>query len=269
MQFRRHATRALVALLLTSIGFIATSAQPARAVWADGADLIYRSAHTLDEGEFEVGIFSPLQYGINDQIQISLHPILLLVLTPHASLRWRVLPEGALTLALDLTATWSFLNEEDVYQRRIDGESCDECGFPGSAQLTTTLSWEVNDHITWSVGGGVGMDLLDVSPLRGLIELHTSVIWRIDTENLLMAHANISVHPWHEQATSREQFQVMYAHAWGFIHLGLGVAFGKFVFVEANGSLRDLPGTSGAKVVYEGDQHALPIYPVVDLWIRL
>lgn len=269
MRSKFHTTRALVALILTSLGLLATSAQPARAVWADGADLIYRSAHTLDEGEFEVGIFSPLQYGISDQIQISMHPILLLVLTPHASLRWRVLPEGALTLALDLTATWSFLNEEDIYQRRSDDSSCSDCGFPGSTQLTTTLSWEINNQVTWSVGGGVGMDLLDIEPLRGLIELHTSLIWRIDTENLLMAHANINIHPWHREATSREQIQVMYAHAWGFIHLGVGLAFGDFVFVEAVGSLRDLPGASGASVIYEGDQHALPIYPVVDVWIRL
>ena len=239
-------------------------------MWADGTDLIYRSAHTLDEGEFEVGIFSPLQYGINDQIQISLHPILLLVLTPHASLRWRVLREGALTLGLDLTATWSFLDKEDVYQRRIvDIESCDTCGFPGSTQLTATLSWEINERLTWSFGGGLGMDMLDVEPLRGMLEVHSSIIWRIDTENLLMAHANINVHPWHATATSREQIQVMYAHAWGFLHLGVGLAFGDFIFVEAVGSVRSLPGSSGANIIYEGTQHALPVYPVLDMWIRL
>ena len=270
MQSKPLTIRATLALLVTTLALLTSSARPAHAVWADGADLIYRSAHTLDEGEFEVGIFSPLQYGINDQIQISLHPILLLVLTPHASLRWRVLPEGAVTLALDLTATWSFLNKEDIYQRRIDDDqTCAECGFPGSTQLTTTLSWEINENLTWSVGGGVGMDLLDVAPLRGLVELHTSMIWRIDTENLLMAHANINLHPWHDDPTSREQIQVMYAHAWGFIHLGIGLAFGDFIFVEAVGSVRDLPGGSGATIIYEGDKHALPVYPVVDIWIRL
>ena len=262
--------RRLAALLILVLVMLVSTERPARAVWADGADLIYRTAHTLDEGEFEVGIFSPLQYGISDQIQIALHPILLLVLTPHAAIRWRVTPEGPFTVSLDLDATWSFLDEVDVDGYRVeDPGACQGCGYPGSVQLTTTLTWQFTEELTWSFGGGAGMDILDVEPQLGILELHTSLLWRIDNENLLMAHGNINLHPWHEAPTSREYFQILYAHAWGFIHLGVGVAFGDFMFVESGSTIRSLPGNSGSKVLYEGKTHALPVYPILDVWIRL
>jgi hypothetical protein len=257
-------------LLALFVVVLTSSARPAQAIWADGADLIYRSAHTLDEGEFEVGLFSPLQYGISDQVQISLHPILLLVLTPHASIRWRILPEGPLTVAMDLTATWSFLDEVDLGAHQVrDDDACSTCGFPGSSQLTATVSWQFDENFTLSGGVGAGMEMLDVTPNMGFIELHTSLIWRIDSENLLMAHANMNLHPWHPEPTSSETLQVMYAHAWGFLHLGVGVAVGEFWFVEAVGSVRSLPGSSGGKVFYEGVNHPLYVYPVLDMWIRL
>ena len=219
-------------------------APTAHAVWADRADLIYRSAHTLDEGEFEFGIFTPLQYGVSDQVQIALHPILLLVLTPHASLRWRVLPEGPLTLALDLDLTWSFLDEVDDQGRRVADATCNECGFPGTMQLTGTMSWEVVDGLTWSFGTGIGVDVLDLNPQRGMLELHTSFLWLIDSENLLMLHGNINVHPWDTYAaTSREYVQFMYAHALGALHIGVGLAVGEFIFVEDG--KRTNPGISG------------------------
>jgi len=264
---RRFALRALFTLM---IALVCLSSQPSGAVWADRADLIYRSAHTLDEGEFEFGIFTPLQYGVSDQVQISLHPILLLVLTPHASLRWRVLPEGPLTLALDVDVTWSFLDEVDAWGRQIvDNNACVECGFPGTLQLTATASWEFVEGFTWSFGAGAGMDVLDLDPQRGMLEFHTSLLWLIDSENLLMAHGNINVHPWHAVPTSREYFQLMYAHSLGALHLGVGVAIGDFLFVEDGSTVRSLPGRSDARVLYEGRSHRLPVYPVLDIWIRL
>ncbi|MDP6946896.1 MAG: hypothetical protein QF464_22290, partial [Myxococcota bacterium] len=95
------------------------------------------------------------------------------------------------------------------------------------------------------------------------------LLWLIDSENLLMMHGNINVHPWHNEATSREYFQIMYAHAWGLVHLGVGLAVGHFAFIEESSTVRSLPGGHNAQVIYEGRSHQLPVYPVVDLWIRL
>ena len=262
--------RGLSALLLAFVLICSVGHRPAQAVWADRADLIYRTAHTLDEGEFEFGVFSPLQYGVSDRVQLAMHPILLLVLTPHAALRWRLVPEGPLTVALDFEATWSFLAQVDDQGRRVaDKRACIGCGFPGTMQVTSTLSWEIVDGLTWSVGGGLGMDVLDFDPQRGMIELHSSLLWLIDSENLLMVHGNINVHPWHRDTTSREYFQVMYAHAFGLLHLGVGIAVGNFAFIEDGAKVRSLPGGRDAQVIYEGRSHQLPVYPVVDLWIRL
>jgi hypothetical protein len=61
----------------------------------------------------------------------------------------------------------------------------------------------------------------------------------------------------------------MYAHSDGFLHVGVGVAIGEFFFVEDGPTVRSLPGVSDAQVVYEGRSHKLPVYPVVDIWIRL
>ena len=103
-----------------------------------------------------------------------------------------------------------------------------------------------------------------------MLELHTSLLWLIDSENLLMLHGNINVHPWDSYAaTSREYVQFMYAHALGALHIGVGLAMGEFIFVEDGSTIRSLPGSSGSQVVYEGRSQTLPVYPVLDLWIRL
>ena len=101
----------------------------AHATWDEREDLIYRTAHTLNEGEFEVGVFAPLQYGLNDQVQVAIHPILLLVLAPHIATRWRYLPEDEVTMSLDFEVTWSFLDRVDQAGRRVlDQGACQGCG---------------------------------------------------------------------------------------------------------------------------------------------
>ena len=252
------------------VGAVAASS-PASATWVDRADLIYGTAHVLDEGEFEFGIFSPLQVGLHDQVQLAFHPILLLVLAPHAALRWRITPEGPVTVSMDFSATWSFLDRVDDKARRIkNAAACDRCGSPGTLQLTGTVSGEVADGLTWSGGGGLALDFLDIFPEKAMIELHTSLMWLIDPENLLMLHASMNIHPWYgSDVVTRPSAQLMYAHAWGFVHLGVGVAFGRFPFFNDGASVRTLPGQNDAVVTYEGDVTVLPVYPVVDLWFRL
>ncbi len=225
----------------------------------------------LDEGEFEFGIFSPLQVGVHDQVQLSLHPILLLVLAPHASIRWRITPEGPLTVATDFSATWSFLDRVDDKGRRVvNAAACDHCGSPGTLQLTGTVSGEALDGLTLSGGGGLAIDFLDVFPEKAMIELHASALWLIDTDNLLMFHASFNLHPWYgADVVTRPSAQLMYAHAWGFVHLGVGVAFGAFPFAGDGASVRSLPGQNDTRVTYEGDVTVLPVYPVVDVWFRL
>ncbi|MGM0577713.1 MAG: hypothetical protein ACQEXJ_18445 [Myxococcota bacterium] len=262
----RACLRTLVALLILCVG-----AAPALGAWAGRSDLTYGSAYTLDQGEFEVGVFTPLQYGVSDRVQVALHPILLLILAPKVSTRWRVTREGPVAFAVDVDATWSFLDQVDDEGRRlVDDAACrDECGFPGTAQLTGTVSWEPTDGLLLSAGTGPAADFLDVAPQRFMLAMRGSVLWLLGSDDLVMLHANTLLHPWSGSGTSRTTVQAMYAHAWGNIHLGAGIAVGDFALVVEEDTVRTLPGTGDTRVVYEGETRALPVWPVIDLWIRL
>lgn len=254
-----------------ALALVCAVSSPAAASWTNRADLIYGTAHTLDQGELEVGIFSPLQYGVSDRVQVALHPILLLVLSPHLSARVRVSKSRRVTGALDIGATWSFLDRVNRDGLRvIDDGACDACGFPGTAQLTGTLSVEAADGLMLSLGGGPALDFLDLRPELFLLELHASALYLINADNLLMLHGATSIHPWAgRSATSRSTLQVMYARAWGSVHLGVGLAFGEFALVVDEGTVRSLPGREGVTVEHRGNIKKWPVYPVVDVWIRL
>ena len=51
--------------------------------WKEPSDVVEGTAYNLKSGEFSIGVFAPLQYGITDEFTISLHPILELLLTPN------------------------------------------------------------------------------------------------------------------------------------------------------------------------------------------
>ncbi|MCB9728123.1 MAG: hypothetical protein H6746_06555 [Deltaproteobacteria bacterium] len=218
-----------------------------------------------------MGIFAPLQYGVSDRVQLSLHPILLLVLTPHLSARWRVSKAGRVAGAIDVGATWSFLDRVNSDGLRVvDDGACRGCGFPGTVQLTGTVSVEVVKGLMLSAGAGPALDFLNVRPERMLLELHGSALYLVNPDNLLMLHASTYLHPWvGSGTTSRSSLQLMYAHAWGSLHLGAGVAFGEFALALDEGTVRSLPGRPGVTVEHRGNIRKLPVYPLLDLWIRL
>ena len=263
--------RTLASLIIPS-AFLALllGSHPAIATWDEREDLIYRTAHTLNEGEFEVGVFSPLQYGLNDQVQVAIHPILLLVLAPHIATRWRYLPEDTFTMSLDFEVTWSFLDRVDQAGRRVlDDNACRGCGYPGTIQVTTTASWEMVKGLHLSAGLGPAIDFLDVRPEKVMASTHVSLIWLIDRENLIMTHWGINVHPWEGSPVSGGYGQLMYAHAWGIVHLGVGVALGEFALIQDGPTVRSLPGRSDVLVQYDGKLYDFPVYPMVDVWLRL
>ena len=242
----------------------------ARATWEERADLIYTSANTLDSGEIEVGLFSPLQYGVTDRFQLSLHPVLLLMLTPHGAMRVRLLPDGAFTASVDVEGTWSLLDRVDQEDRRVlDAASCDGCGYPGSLQATLTGSWELAPSVLLSAGMGVVGNFLSFAYQESWVASRVSLAWAVNPDNLLLMQAWADLAPWSEEVLGPWSGQVTWAHAWGALHLAVGLAVGDFSLVLDRASIYTLPGGSGAKVVEQGQVEKLPVMPMIDLWFRL
>jgi hypothetical protein len=254
-------TVGLAALLMTN---------SASATWSDHADLIYDTAFTLDQGEFEVGVVSPLLYGVNDRVQLSMHPILFLILSPHAGLRWQLTPTGPLGVAINLEGTWSFLEPVDSEGREVlDENACDGCGFPGSLHAWPTVSWHAAPGLLLSAGLGPRVDFLDLNHEDTTLVTHASAQWIIDPENLLMVHATMDTRPWKSSQISDSVVQVTYAHAWGILHLALGLAVGSFDIVIEPGTLSSVANTPGGTVATSGEIDTWKIFPVLDLFFRL
>jgi hypothetical protein len=262
-------TRVLAACLV-ALTLVLTPC-PAEATWDERADLIYGSANTLDNGEIEVGLFSPLQYGITDQVQIAMHPVLLLMLTPHGALRWRLLPDGEFTAAVDVEGTWSFLDKVDNLERRVlaDGLCGTTCGYPGSVQITGTGSWEITPRVLFSGSAGLVTDFLDLNPMDHRLTTRASLAWLLNPDNLILVHGFLDLSPWDDDPLGPWGAQVSYAHAWGALHLAVGLAVGEFQLVIERETVRNLGGDSGAQVVEAGNVKTFPVFPMIDLWFRL
>ncbi|MEE2779086.1 MAG: hypothetical protein VYE15_01080 [Myxococcota bacterium] len=259
----------LTALLLGISLILGTTT--AEATWDERADLIYGSANTLDNGEIEVGLFSPLQYGITDQVQIAMHPVLLLMLTPHGALRWRLLPDGEFTASIDVEGTWSFLDKVDNLERRVltDGPCGTTCGYPGSVQITGTGSWEISPRVLLSASGGFVTDFLDLNAMDKRLTSRASLAWLLNPNNLLLLHGFMDLSPWEDEPVGPWGAQISYAHAWGVLHLAVGLAVGEFQLVIERETVRNLGGDSGALLVESGNVKTFPVFPMIDLWFRL
>ena len=221
--------------------------------WRRTADVTYNTAFTLDQGVLEVGILTPLSIGITDEIQTALHPVLLLLGVPSLSLRWRVTRKRDVTVAINGSAAWSFVRKEDRDGIPEDGGPSGPVGFPGTTQLTATMTFRAGDAWLLSAGSGPALDFLGSNPIRGMAEFHGAVHWLVESDFLLMAQfigyldfsSNVSVR--------RPVAQLMMAYAVSdLVHLGLGVGFGKFIF-ETSATNRD----------------TLAAFPIVDIWFRL
>jgi len=83
--------RAIVCIGLVGL-VVASVAPPA---FADNAPWSGRRAATLPRGRFEVGVFSPLRYGLTDRLELSAHP-----------LAFFVAPNARIKIGINDSATW-------------------------------------------------------------------------------------------------------------------------------------------------------------------
>ena len=211
------------------------------------------TAYTLEESSLSVGILSPLTVGVTESFQASIHPLLLLLGQPSMAFRLRLTPVGDVTVALNLTGAWSFIARETE-----DGTSAsaategERVGFPGTIQLSSTVTFAVGRRWLLSIGGGPAADFLGDYPVRGLIELHGSVHWLPAVRHLLMAQVLGYLDLTHGGALVRPTAQFVYGWSPSArLHLLAGVGIGEWTW-EAD----------------SGGRRSVRVFPVVDVVFR-
>lgn len=242
--------RASLAIVLLVALVVSTGT--ARADWRRTTELSYGTAFTLEQGMVEVGLMTPLSIGVTDELQVATHPILLLLGQPYIALRWRVSRLGLATVALNLAGSWSFIRREDESGAPA-AEGTPGSGFPGTVQLTATVTLRAGRDWLFSIGAGPGVDLLGARPTRGLAEIHASAHWLIDASQLMMVHATGYLDASDDGHLLRPVLELEYAVALSnVVHIGAGVGFGEFIY-EPNAD----------------ERRTLRVFPVVDIWFRL
>lgn len=221
-----------VVALAVALGLLAP--RPARAEWEDTRRVVAGSAHTFERGTFSLGIFAPLQYGALDSVMLSTHPVLDLLLTPNVGIRVRVY-DGPAVVSLQLDYQQTFLGERDGH-------------FPGAlanlALVSIPLGWRVGLSVFGGHAWRIGEDVSEV-PFGGTLHVLISPSDLLQLQ--VLAGWASSGEGW-----QRPSGQLLYAHAWTRMHLGVGVAVGRFAFVPWEDQRLEVSG--------------VPVFPVVDAW---
>lgn len=245
---RLRPTGLLTAALAASCLLTST---PAHAEWRRTTDIDLNTAYTLEEGALSVGLFAPLVVGVTDDFQASIHPLLLLLGQPSLAFRLRVTPVDDVTVSLNLSGAWSFIERETA--SGTSSPTDDETfGFPGTLQLTETTTLTLGRHALLSFGAGVAADFLGEVPIRGLFEIHLSAHFLPAPRHLVMLQL-IGFVPFTEELDLvRPSAQVVYAWSAGSrIHLALGLGLGEWTWESADGS-----------------RTTLNLFPILDVWFR-
>lgn len=224
---------------------------PAHAEWRRTTDIDLNTAYTLEEGALSVGLFAPLVVGVTDDFQASIHPLLLLLGQPSLAFRFRVTPVDDVTVSLNLSGAWSFI-ERETASGTATPTGDETFGFPGTLQLTETTTLTLGRHALFSFGAGVAADFLGEVPIRGLLEVHLSAHLLPAPRHLIMIQL-IGFIPFTEEVDLiRPSAQVVYAWSAGArIHLAFGLGLGEWTWESADGS-----------------RTTLNLFPVLDVWFR-
>ncbi len=232
-------TRARAAIgLLVAVQWM-TSAEAARADWHDPADVIHGTAHTLEQGQWMIGVFTPVVYGINDSLMVITHPVLWVLLTPNGGLRWRIVESERVTFAVQADGARSFLATET-------GELRDP--RPTGRIATSTLTtFDLGARVLLTVQVGYQHDFL---PAEDHLTFSGGVGWVIQPNHLLSLQGGSSW-AFNARAVGQTTAMLLYTRAWDTLHLSVGVAYGNFPIAL----------TSSAPLL-------VPVWPVVDVWWR-
>jgi len=239
----------------------------AQGYWKEPSEVVEGTAYNLRAGEFSIGVFAPLQYGITDEFTLTLHPILELLLTPNVGFRAEVY-EGSFAVNVTGSYLQTFLGKDEsgAYPGRGEGgvivsmplhSSFIVSGFGGIGQSFRTLTEKNETFLIEEEGGdvafGTSKRVRDIHSEEVGTELMGSVgvNWLFGPEHMLMTQIR-----WREELSPERQGRaegtLQYAYAWERVRLSFGVLVGELPFRG-----------------WSGTEFTLPAYPMLDCWIRL
>ncbi len=239
----------------------------AGAYWKQPADVIQNTAYNLRSGEFAFGVFSPLQYGITDELTLSLHPVLELLLTPNVGFRYEIV-EAPVGVNWTTNYLQTFLNQQA------------EGGFPGRFETGVIVSVPLHRRLIVSPFVGYGSTFatqnsrdveevvyredgsLDFRLRKTVDEVYTEwlgqqvlyslgINWLLSDGHMLMGQVRAES-AIDGQSPPPPYGSVVWAIAWERLRVSVGAAVGRFPFQ-----------VSTEKWV------TLPVYPILDLWLRI
>ncbi len=214
----------------TALAVLAAS-RPARADFGDVRKITGNTAYTLEKGGFAVGVISPIQYGILDNLLLTLHPLLYLLLTPNACLKWKIFDLPGVAMSVSATYIETFLAKDS---------------FPGSVSVFPSLSVPIGSRVSLSAQGGY---VLDVYPVGHGATFGGSVAVLVTESDLLQF--TVQDEWFRGSGFVRPTGIVAYTHAFYQMRITAGVAVGNFPIQvgDATTSIKNLPA-----------------YPVLDVW---
>jgi hypothetical protein len=229
----RRPTRLLVAAAL-SMMIVSLASRDADAEFGDIKRVFSGTAYTLSQGDFVVGILGPMSFGLVEELTLTTHPILDLILIPNFNLKWKFFDNEKVALAFDIAYIQSFL----------DTTATD---IPGSLSPYMIMTVPIKDIVAITVRAGY---VLELDPNSHGFTYGGDISWLVTPSDLLSLSVSGQYHP-AGRGADMPTIMMTYSHAWEKLRLSVGIAYGSF------------PTKVGDNVE---DVIDIPVYPMIDVW---
>jgi hypothetical protein len=222
--------RAILLVAVALWGTLATGT--ASAQFGSVRRIVDGTAYTLDHGEFAVGLATPIEYGVLEDLTLMTHPILDLLMTPNTSVRYKVL-DGKVALAFNVSYIQTFLDPKQL-------------DVPGTVAVYPILTIPFSSRVAFSAQAGYRVD---VSPVAHGMMFGGGLIVLATPADLISLQAQDEYY--RGRGLARPTVILSYSHAFFQLRLSAGIAVGRFPIQV---------GSSSA------DVKDLWVYPVADVW---
>lgn len=233
-------------------GLVLLVPRTSQAEWKATQQVTLGTAQVLEQGAANIGIISPLAFGLTGQLTLQTHPILMLLLTPNAAARYRLVDQGSY-----------ILSATGAIKRSLGGSTTtSSVALPAPGEVVAGALGSIYLGQQWALTGGFSY----AAHLDEKVQ-DTIVAW---------AHGVAATAEVHHLLTPADLLQASLYWRYGISHSGLAKPI--VTLAWTHGFRRFLGGahlmvlltafdTNGSLAAgWLGD---LPVLPTLDLWWRL